>query len=178
MFLEEILVSENILQSINDNLENLFMLIPELRMMVGFEHRHPHHHLDVWNHTLYALSLSPNDFEVRLVLLLHDIGKPYCFIEGEIRNFRNHPIVSSEMSRIILKRLRYDENFVEKICYLIKYHDIPIRNEKILMDRDLEYKRYLVQYCDCYAHHPLKLEKRIRYLKKVNDMFNDVDDKS
>ena len=171
MKLEEILVSDNIIDSINDNLDTLFELIPELKSMVGFLHKHPHHHLDVWEHTLYALSLSDNDFEIRLVLLLHDIGKPYFYTEGEIRHFRNHPIVSSEMSRVILKRLGYEDEFIEEVCYLIKYHDSPIRVNSVLENSDLEYKRYLVQYCDCYAHHPDKLEKRIKYLVRTKNLF-------
>lgn len=53
-----ILMSDNIVQSINNNLNYLFNIIPELKYMVGFEHKHHHHHLDVWNHTLYVLSLQ------------------------------------------------------------------------------------------------------------------------
>lgn len=45
--LESILMTEDILESIYDNLEYLFNLIPELKDMVGFSHKHPHHHLDV-----------------------------------------------------------------------------------------------------------------------------------
>ena len=108
MILEDILNKNNILESIYNNLDELFILIPELRNMIGFEHKHPHHHLDVWNHTLYALSLAPMDFEVRLALLLHDIGKPHCYIEGEIRKFTNHSFISKEITRNILERLHYD----------------------------------------------------------------------
>ena len=49
--------------------------------MIGFDHKHPHHHLDVFNHTLYALSLSKKDFSIRMALLFHDISKPYCYVE-------------------------------------------------------------------------------------------------
>ena len=31
--------------------------------MIEFEHKHSHHHLHVWNHTLHALSNFENDFE-------------------------------------------------------------------------------------------------------------------
>lgn len=41
MILEEILKKDNVLDAINDNLEILFKLIPELRDMVGFDHKHP-----------------------------------------------------------------------------------------------------------------------------------------
>ena len=46
--INEILLSGNILE----NMDFLLSVIPELKFMVGFNHKHPHHHLDVWNHTL------------------------------------------------------------------------------------------------------------------------------
>ena len=171
MTLNEILLVEDVVQSINSNLEYLLRIIPELKSMIGFCHKHPHHHLDVWEHTLYALSLSPNDFEIRLSLLFHDIGKPYCFIEGEIRNFLGHPKVSKEITIDILKRLNYNDDFIKKISYLVEYHDSPITLSKINKNKELEYKRYIIQYCDMYAHHPEQLEKRIKYLNKVKKLF-------
>lgn len=42
-----ILMNDDIAQSINDNLDYLLKVIPELKFMVGFEHKHPRHHLDV-----------------------------------------------------------------------------------------------------------------------------------
>ena len=80
MNLEEILLSEDIVSSINNNLDYLLNVIPEIKYMIGFEHKHPHHHLDVWNHTLLALSLSERDIDIRLTLLLHDIGNPFSYL--------------------------------------------------------------------------------------------------
>lgn len=172
MTLENLLSQENILMTINNNLEYLFEIIPELKSMVGFDHKHPHHHLNVWAHTLYALSLAPVDFEIRLVLLLHDIGKPYCYQEGEIRNFRGHPKVSRDIAQKILERFNYDDAFIKEVCYLIEFHDAPISAREAQSNPELAYKRYLVQQCDAYAHHPLKLDKRIKYLKKVEQYFD------
>lgn len=101
--LYNILMKDDVVKSINDNLDDLLSLIPELKDMLGFEHKHPHHHLDVWNHTLHALSLSEKDFIIRLVLLLHDIGKPYSYQEGEVRHFKKHLTISVYMSFNILK---------------------------------------------------------------------------
>lgn len=173
MNLEKILGSKDVVKTINNNLDYLFDLIFELKDMVGFDHKHPHHHLDVWEHTLYALSLSPNDFEIRLVLLLHDIGKPHSYTEGEVRHFKNHPAISSKMTRVILMRLNYDIDFIDEVCYLILNHDTPIKEDEILENRELAYKRYLVQYCDAFAHHPLKMEKREKYLKKIKTYLDE-----
>ncbi len=172
MNLEDILCNNNILDSINKNLNFLLELIPELKDMIGFLHKHPHHHLDVWNHTLCVLNSSENDFEIRLCLLLHDIGKPHCFTEGEVRHFKDHPSKSAIMSKNILERLGYDEEFIKRICYLIEFHDTPITSSEVEENFELQYKRYLIQKCDVLAHHLNKLEKRKEYLKDIETLFN------
>lgn len=174
MKLEEILISEDVVASVNDNLNYLTEIIPELKFMFGFSHKHPHHHLDVWNHTLLALELSDNDFEIRLVLLLHDIGKPFSYQEGQVRHFINHPSTSSKMANDILKRLKFEKSFINEVCYLIKYHDTPITTNDIIENKDLSYKRYKVQYSDALAHHPDKLEKRKKYLTEVKEKLDNT----
>lgn len=169
--LENILNSDNIVLSIENNLEELLALIPEINSMIGFEHKHPHHHLDVWKHTLLALSLSENILEIRLALLLHDIGKPFSFTEGEVRHFRNHPKVSSTIGRKILLRLGYGEKFINEVCYLIEFHDIPISSLVINDNFELAYKQFLVQKCDALAHHPDMLEKRKMYIERLEKIL-------
>ena len=45
--LYDILLTDDIVKSINDNMDYLLSIIPEVKYMIGFEHRHTHHHLDV-----------------------------------------------------------------------------------------------------------------------------------
>ncbi len=45
--------------------------------------------------------------------------------------------------------------------------------EEINNNRSLLYKRYVVQYCDAYAHNPDKLEKRVKYLGKIKNYFKE-----
>ena len=169
--LKDILLYDDVVLSINSNIDLLFSLIPELKYMVGFDQKHPHHHLDVWQHTLLALSFSLNDFDIRLSLLLHDIGKPFSYQDEEVRHFRNHAVVSKMMSYDILKRLDFDDDFIDKICYLIEKHDSVITDKDVKKDYELEYKRYEIQKCDALAHNPDKLDKRIKYLYKAKKMF-------
>lgn len=168
-----ILMSDNVVNSINDNFNYLLEIIPELKDIVSFNQRHPHHHLDLLNHTLFALSISPKDFDVRLTLLLHDIGKPHSYQDGEIRHFKGHTLVSSLISFDILKRLDFDSHEILKICYLVKEHDIPITEEEIINNNELARLKFKVQVCDALAHNPLKLEKRIKYLEEINKLIND-----
>lgn len=170
MKLNDILTSKDVTNSINNNLEYLLQLIPEIKNMIGFDHMHPHHHLDVWNHTLLALSKSDDNFDIRLSLLLHDIGKPFSYQqEDSIRHFKGHPDKSAEMAFNILKRLDFDEEYINKICFYIKYHDTPIDESLIASDYETALCLYKIQMADALAHNPDKLEKRKKYLKEIEE---------
>lgn len=168
LIVKRILMADDVDTSIRNQLDILLKVIPEIKDMIGFEHNHPHHHLDVFEHTLLALSRSPQDFEIRLVLLLHDIGKPHSYQDEEVRHFRNHTLVSSDIARNILERLEFDEEEIEEMCTLIKEHDSYISEQEIRSNRYIAQKKFQIQYCDGLAHHPDKLEKRALYLMDLN----------
>jgi putative nucleotidyltransferase with HDIG domain len=171
MKLQEILESDNLIEEIDNNMDYLLNIIPEIKDIIDFPHNHPHHHLDVWEHTKLALSMSENDFEVRLALLLHDVGKPYSYQDEEVRHFHGHAEVSSEMSKDILKRLNFQEKFINKISKLIQLHDTEITKEDIEKEYDFTLKRYEIQRCDAFAHHSKRLAKRKDYLEKIKKML-------
>lgn len=175
--LYNILMCDDIVESINDNITALVEMIPEIEDMIGFMHNHPHHHLDVWGHTLFALSLAPDDFIIRLSILLHDIGKPHCYQDSDVRHFHGHAIHSSRMSCEILNRLDFNRNDIERITYLVMEHDSPISQSEIKNDIDLARDKFYVQVCDALAHNPECLDKRIEYLNKINDKINTGDEK-
>lgn len=175
--IQNILLSDDVVLSINNNIGILLEIIPEIKDMIGFQHNHTHHHLDVWNHTLLALSISKPNFDIRLCLLLHDIGKPHSYQEGKIRHFKGHPLKSSIISKTILTRLGYDEEYINEMCYLIENHDNPITKEDIKNNYEISVKRFCIQYCDALAHHPDRLEKRIKYLKTVFEYIKQIDNK-
>ena len=175
--LEIILTSDDVEGEIQDNKEELLELIPELKDMIGFDQKNPQHHLDVWKHTLLALTLSEPDFEIRLTLLLHDIGKPHSYTEiNGIRHFKHHQEVSSNIARDILTRLEYNPNFIDEVCYLIKNHDTEISEEMIDANVDLASKLLIIQTCDILAHKPNKLERRIDYLNKKKVLIKERKD--
>ena len=132
--LKNILMGNDVVGNIQKNMQYLEIIIPEISNMVGFEHKHPHHHLDVWEHTLCALSFSPNNFDIRLSLLLHDIGKPHCYQDDEVRHFKGHPEMSANITKFILKRLGYECNYVDYICEIISKHDTPLTEEDIRLE--------------------------------------------
>ena len=124
----------------------------------------------MWEHTIVALRKSKADLEIRLALLLHDIGKPHSYQEGEdgVRHFKGHPQKSAEMTQEILTRLGYTEKEIEDICYLVAHHDDVIDvNQVNLSNKKLIKKLLYIQYCDAYAHAPEHIEKRIKKLDEI-----------
>lgn len=104
-------------------------VIPEILPCIGFVQNNPYHPYDVWEHTAYAVALSPqSDWLVRLALLLHDIGKPECYQEDEagVGHFHGHGKVSQGIAESILMRLRFDNETVAKVTELVGIHDRSI----------------------------------------------------
>lgn len=171
------LLEKQLLDELDIDERIIFGIITELKDCDGFDHKHPHHCYDVWEHTKVAMKRSNTDLQIRLTLLLHDIGKPYSYQEdGEVRHFHGHPQKSAEMAQEILKRLGYDERKIEDICYLVAHHDDIIDISKVdASNIELAKKLLHIQYCDAYAHHPKHIQKRIQKLDEISESLQRVE---
>lgn len=89
------------------------------------EQRSPWHCWGGWEHTLHALEAAPEDLILRLVMLLHDIGKPSCKSTDEkgIDHFRGHQAAGAEMADKMLRALRFDNRTRREVTSLIAVHD-------------------------------------------------------
>lgn len=101
-------------------------IIPELMELKGFDQQTPYHDKDVLEHTMAVLDAIKPELHLRMAALLHDIMKPDCFtVDSKGRgHFYGHHIKSAEESEKILKRLGYDEYFINEVKILIQYHYI------------------------------------------------------
>lgn len=101
------------------------IVLPEFDRCMETPQLHKHHMYDVGTHTLVALKETPPDKVLRLAVLLHDIGKPRALEVDEegITHFHGHQLISSEMAREILRRLRFDNDTIYKVTKLVEYHD-------------------------------------------------------
>lgn len=113
----------NILKILSDK-KILEIIIPEWKECRGFNQRNIHHIYTVDEHILQALKETDEDLITRLAIFFHDIGKPKCFSVGEDGrgHFYGHELISAEMAKGIMGRLRYDKNSIEKVYKIIKYH--------------------------------------------------------
>ncbi len=101
------------------------VILPEFDVCMETPQNHPHHMYGVGEHVLHSLDKVEPDRILRLTMLFHDIGKPATISTDEegINHFYEHHQVGEEMTREILKRLRFDNDTINKVCKLVLYHD-------------------------------------------------------
>ena len=101
----------------------LHHIIPELEEGIGCG-QNLHHIYTVWEHNLRALETCPSKkLHVRLAALLHDVGKPKTKRgDGYRSTFYNHDHVGARMTKIILTRLKYPNDIIEKATLLVDNH--------------------------------------------------------
>ena len=101
------------------------VFFPEFDLAMETPQNHPHHCYNVGEHILHSLLEIPADKVLRLTMLLHDIAKPQCLTVDEkgITHFHGHEEMGAEMSRVILRRLRMDNDTTDKVCRLVRFHD-------------------------------------------------------
>lgn len=137
-------------------------VLPEIAAMVGVE-QPPEYHPegDVFVHTSLALEkLERRTTELVWGVLLHDVGKPKTYKVKERIRFDGHVEVGCEMAREILRRLRFDNETVERVVELVhlhlKFSDAPQMRPSTLKRflREPHFADHLALHrADCLASH-------------------------
>ena len=137
--LRKMITGKNIRNVLFEFSDVFSVVIPELAACVGFEQHNFHHKYDVYTHIATVVEASPEKDYIRLAALFHDIGKPLCFSldENGIGHFYSHAVKSSEIAVNTLKRLRFDNETVNKVQLLVKQHDAYIDEDSKTLKRKL-----------------------------------------
>lgn len=119
-------------------------VLPEVAAMQGVE-QPPEFHPegDVFVHVKMMLDLlPPNPGEVlAFAVLLHDVGKPPTFERAPDRiRFNEHDRVGAEMAEIILRRLRFSNEQIDRIVVCVREH---MRFQHVQQMRPSKVKRFL-----------------------------------
>ncbi len=106
-------------------------ILPELTLGRGMSQRADFHKYDVLEHSLRCALYAPK--EVRLASLLHDVGKPYCYLKNG--KYHYHEVEGERIATEILSRLKVDGATAKKVKYLIREHmvdlDCSMRESKV-----------------------------------------------
>lgn len=124
----KLLLGRHALPILLDYSDVLAVVIPEFGQCIGFDQNNRYHQYTVYDHMMYAVSrCKSEDLSVRLALFLHDIGKPLCYTEDENGgHFHGHAVLSRDIAKEVLDRLKFDNRTKSEVLELILYHDSVI----------------------------------------------------
>lgn len=155
-------------------------IIPEFIPCINNTQNHPYHVYDICEHILKSVEAVEPEVSLRWAMLLHDIGKPEKKSTDEqgITHFYGHEVISSELSRKILKRLKFDNKTIEKVYRLVLNHDYRfqvtqknIRRAVRRIGDDLFLDYLKVQEADMKAQTPERLDKRLKKIQLIREEY-------
>lgn len=132
-------------------------VIPELEETYDMKQNKYHDFNTVWKHTMKVVDNSLPRIELRVAALLHDIGKikTRTVDENDTVHFYKHEFASSDMCNTILRRLKYSNEFIHKVQFIIKNHmrtksfSDDLSNMKVKSLLKLEYEWGEDNFNDC-----------------------------
>lgn len=158
------------------------VVLPEYDTIVGVEQHTPNHIYDVEEHTIRALQNVEADPILRLTMLLHDFGKPIVKKQDDGRDiFYKHPEVSAAICKEILKRLKFDNYTLDRVCRLVKWHglkylpnDRSVRRALNRVGQDIFDAFIKVQRADISAKNPKVVPEKLAFLEEKEAIYHRV----
>ncbi len=168
------------------------VFFPEFDRCMETEQNNPHHCYSVGEHILRAMKESPNKLTVRLALMLHDIAKPLCKTTDAagVDHFHGHALKSRDMAKEILRRLKYDNDTISKVCKLVEFHDYRIGDgsatedpevvetglRKLLnkLGADLFPDLIAVMRADILAQSDFERDEKLQFLTKLEEAYERI----
>lgn len=163
------------------------ILLPEWDKMMQTPQNHPHHKYSVGMHTLCGIQGVESDVVLRYTMLLHDVGKPDCRTTDEkgIDHFKGHPLRSKDIARKILKRLKFDNDTLNKVLTLVEWHDwrfhsleeVNKKGVRRLASRigvEMCYLLFKVQKADVLAQSQYQQKEKLEILNHTKLLLDEI----
>lgn len=158
-------------------------ILPEFDLCMKTMQNNPHHCYDVGEHILHSMLAVEPDKVLRLGMLFHDIGKPQTMTVDEegITHNKKHPVVGAEMTRKILRRLKFDNDTIDKVTKLVLYHDQEIvaapagvRRAVNRIGEDIFPLLFAVRRADVSAQSDYLREDKLRKLSYIEGLYEEI----
>lgn len=157
--------------------------LPEFDVLMETEQETPHHMYNVGEHTLHSLENVRADKVLRLTMLLHDMGKPaFKTMDADgVAHFKKHAGESEIIAKKILKRLKFDNDTLNKVTKLVLYHDYRMpataKNVRRAMNKIGEdlFPYYLeVRRADVLAQSLYLREEKVKNLDEIEKLYHEI----
>lgn len=162
------------------------VILPEFDTIMETTQETPHHKYTVGEHTLKALECVRADKILRLSMLFHDIAKPRMktIDESGRAHFKMHELAGTEMTKQILRRLKFDNDTMHKVVKLVLYHDYRMpaepKNVRRAMNKIGEelFPYYLeVREADTLAQSEYKQAEKLQNIAEVSKCYREIIEK-
>lgn len=159
------------------------VFLPEFDQIAQTVQNNPHHCYDVAEHTIQALMHSAPEKTLRLALLFHDMGKAKTRTTDQngMDHFYGHAEVSAKLAKTIMRRLKFDNETMDRVVRLVWAHDVKIepgeRNMRFALNRlgpDLFPELFLVKEADLAAQSDYQREEKQECLTKMQEDYEAV----
>lgn len=159
------------------------VILPEFDVCMNTSQNNPHHCFNVGEHILESMKAVPADKILRLAMLFHDIGKPETITVDEegISHFHGHPVISEEIGRKILRRLKFDNHTIDQVTKLVRYHDYYVeptqrcvRRAVMKVGEDIFPLLLQVKKADIEAQSIYQRKDKEENLKAVSQIYEQV----
>ena len=158
-------------------------ILPEFDLCMQTAQNNPHHCSNVGEHILHAMLAVPPDKMLRLGMLFHDIGKPQTRTvdaQGVTHN-KGHAAVGEKMTREILRRLKFDNDTVDTVTKIVRYHDQEIaltdsgvRRAVNRMGEDIFPLLFYVKRADVSAQSGYHREEKFQKIDYIEELYRGV----
>lgn len=122
--MDKLLMGKNVIKGLNYMWEtDLFRyMIPELYLQYNYDQKSKYHDLLLHIHTGIVVE-NVEGLINRWGALLHDIAKPFCFIEKNgNKNYPKHELLGAEMVKMVGKNLRWSNERISQVSNLVLTH--------------------------------------------------------
>lgn len=159
------------------------VILPEFDVMMQTTQETPHHCYSVGEHTLRAVELIRAEKALRLTMLLHDVAKPKMkTVDDKGRaHFKKHDLEGTQMAKAILRRLKFDNDTMNKVTKLVAYHDYRMEAEPRLVRRAMNrigedlFAEYLeVRMADTLAQSAYQREEKLQNLQDIRSCYEEI----
>lgn len=159
------------------------VIMPEWDAVMKTEQNHPHHKYSVGEHTIHALEAVEPQKVYRLAMLFHDFGKPHVKTTDEkgIDHFYGHADVSAKLAETIMRRLKFDNDTMDTVIKLVKYHDYRpaaakrgVRKGMAKAGQNILPMLFPVMRADALAQSEYMREEKLAYIDKLEQLYEQV----
>lgn len=158
-------------------------ILPEFDLCMKTPQRHKHHCYDVGEHILHSMLGVEPDKVLRLGMLFHDIGKPQTLTvdpDGTTHNKR-HPFEGEKITRKVMRRLKFDNDTIDKVTKLVLYHDYDIaateagvRRAVNRMGEDIFAMIFTVRRADIAAQSDYMRKEKLEKVAYIEALYREI----